>query len=210
MRRRMKIILIVCGVGILLTFIAIWYNPWIILPTKSSSNILTLVKYGYPRLNRITMRRYVNDVPINDYTLDLKIDLRIQQPQKYKLPKVNEGSVEINIELEDGVIHENSNVLTINYAQASDLYNQGLLVFLTTDYASIAYIGGFVYYDQYVYFISGEERTYYYQKAGSSEWSLITDAPQLKRFTREEMGYSPHRYGLWKENEWVMSPAKPE
>lgn len=199
----MKIILIVFAVGFLLTFLAWLNNPWIIiLPTKSSPQMLTLVKYSYARLNRITMRHYVNDVVVNEYVLDLKIDLRDQQPQKYKLPELNDGRVEISVELEDGVTPGNNSILTLNYDQASDLYNRGLLIYLATDFASHTEIDGFAYYDQYAYFISGQEGTYYAEEAGDSEWLIATDAPLPKKITREDMGFSPHHNDLWKENEW--------
>lgn len=207
MRKYVKIILIACGVGILIiAFLCYIYLSWIILPTESSRHTLTLVRYGSPRIHQITMTHYVNDAPINDYILELKIELRNQQPHKYTLPKVNEGRVVINVELMN-TLDENIGNLTINYDEVSDLHEKGLLIYTATNYKSSTYIGDFVYYDQYVYFVSGQETRYYFEKAGTSEWSIITDAPQLKRFTREERGYSPHRYGLWEENEWVVSPG---
>lgn len=202
----MKIILIACGVGVLLILIAICNNLWIILPTESSPHTLTFVNYGGCYIDRVTIRHYVNEVHINDYVLELKIGVRYQHSQSYELPQLNEGMIEVNLELMDRA-DRNDGTITINYDKASDLYEKGLLIYTTTDYKSNIAIGDFAYYDQYVYFISGKEKTSYFEKAGSSEWSLTTDSPKLKKFTREEMGYSTFYYG-WKENEWEVSPAK--
>jgi hypothetical protein len=167
--------------------------------------MLTLVKYGSLSTNRITLRHYVNGVHVSDYVLELKIGLRHQQPQSYDLPQLNEGMVEVNVELVNGM-HKYNSSFTINYDKASNLYEKGLLIYTTDDYNSNTTIGDFIYYDRYIYFKSGEDETSYFEKAGSSEWSLITDAPQPKRFTRKEMGYSSLYYG-WKENKWVVSPT---
>ena len=208
MKKFMKIFLIVFAVAVLAVFLAMWNNRLIILPTNSSPQMLTLVKYGYPRPKKIIMRHYVNDVAVNEYVLELKRDLRSQQPQKYKLPEVSDGRAEINVEMEDGVTYNNNITLTLNCDSARDLYDRGLLIYLATDYASGTEINGYVYYDQYAYFISGQEKIYYAEKAGDSNWQRITDAPQLKKFTQAETGYSPHPNDLWKENGWKKIGTK--
>ena len=206
MRRRMTIILVVCGVGIpIIIFLCYWFNPWIILPVKSSSHTLTLVRDGYPRIHQITMRHYVNDVLINDYNLELKIGLRVQQPQKYMLPLLNEGRVEINVELVN-ISDVNIGSFTVSYDNANDMYKKGLMIYTFSDFMSRIYIGGYAYCDEYIYFMSGKERTYYFEEAGSSEWSLTTNVPPLKRFIREQLGYCPLPYNSWKENEWEVIP----
>ena len=87
------------------------------------------------------------------------------------------------------------------------MYEKWLLIYTTTDFESNITIGDFVYYNQYVYFISMKERTSYFEKAGSSEWSIVTDAPLLKRFTLRTNEYSSIYYG-WKENEWVATTTQ--
>ena len=209
MNRRMKLILILCGVGIFIAFIFLLYlrRTWVFLPTKSSSHTLTLVRYGYPSPSRITLRHYVDDVPINEYILELKGELWSQVPQSYELPQLNEGMVEINVELKNGIDHSTGS-LTINYEEARDLYEKGLLIYFNTAFHSNITIGNFVYYDQYVYFVSKKERISYFEKAGSSEWVPITNAPPLKKFVREGMGYSPYFGSGWQEkNKWVVMPV---
>ena len=195
------------GIGSLITIILLRFNPWVILPTKSSPYNLTLVRHGGPFPNRIVMLHFIDDTLVNEYVLDLEIGLRNQQPQKYTLPEVNEGRVEMIVELEDGVIDENKKLLTVNYKQASDLYNDGLLLYLITDYASYTNIGDFVYYNQYVHFISGEERKTYFEKGGNTEWTLKSDTPLPKRFVRKDLEYTPLDY-TWKENEWKINTPK--
>lgn len=201
MSKRMKKILIVCGIGIFIFLVSTYvylFFPWVILPTKSLPNTLILVQNGYPDINRITMEHYVNDVLLNDYVLDLKTGLSYQ-PQKYLLPKVKEGKVKINVELENGLVSGDNSTLTINY-HVSDLYNKGLLIYVTTDWQFATSINGCAYYNQYVDFVSGKKRTSYFEKAGDSEWLLTTDAPKLKRF--RHIGIDYFRDYRWKENGW--------
>ena len=196
-------IISIAVVAIVLLFMAWRFNPWVLLPIKSVPHELTLVNYGGPYMNQIILRHYINGLHINDYVLELKIELWYQKPQTYMLPQLGEGMVEVKVDLKDGIIHDNNRTITVNYAQASYLYEKGLLIYTTDDSNSKITIGDFVYRDQYIYFITGKERQSCIEKAGSTEWSIITDAPQPKKFTREGMGYSSLYYG-WKENVWEM------
>ncbi len=211
MRTIVKIILFICGVcGILtMALLCYIYFPWIILPTKSTSQELTLVTYAYLSIHQVKMKYYVNEAFISEYVLELKNGIRNRQPQKYRLPKLVDGRVEVIVEFHNGINHENDSAIMINYELANDFYNRGLLVFLATDDASrtYSYLDGLVHYNDYTYFISGNERIYYSRKSGSKEWVIVTEAPELKRVTRIDRGYSPLPYGVWEKNEWVELPA---
>lgn len=203
----MKKYLIICGFGILIIVFLLHFS-WAILPTSSSSHMLTLVRNGYPNPYRITLRTYVNNKCSNEYILDLKYGLYNNQPQKYKLPKVDGERVDVIIELEDGVIHDNNNIITIIYDNVEELYNKGLLIYLATDYTTNTYIGDFVYYDQYIHLVSGKGKKYYFEKAGFSEWYSTNKAPQPRKIVKKGMEYVPFYY-KWKENVWItLTPEK--
>lgn len=204
----MKKYLIICGLGILVITVLLYlYFSWTILPTSSSLHMLTLVRNGHPDPYRITLRTYVNNKCSNEYILDLKYGLYDNQPQKYKLPKIDGERVDVIIELEDGVIYGNNKVITTIYDNVEELYNKGLLIYLATDYTTSTYIGDFVYYDQYIHLVSGKEKKYYFEKAGFSEWYSINRAPQLRKIVKKRMEYVPF-YHKWKENEWTALPSE--
>lgn len=201
MRRFTKILLHITCIWLPVVFVMVYYSPWIYIPTHSSPYTLTLIETGYPSLKRIIVRHYMNNLHIDDYVLDLKIGIRNQKLQKYVLPEISEGEIEIIAVLEDGVTYENDCELAVKYDDIIELKNKGLLVYLLTDFKSGIYIGDFIYYDQFVCFISGEKKTVFVEKAGSSEWEYITEIPLLKKFVRKTAEYSPIYYG-WKENKW--------
>jgi len=167
---------------------------------------------GYLSPNKVTLRYYVNNVHTNDYVLELKGELWDRKPQTYELPQLQEGRVEVDVELDDKVSipPESICTLTINYENAQNLYEKGVLIYFSTDLYSRTTIGRFVYYDQYVHFISGANRISYIEKAGPPNWSIIIDAPSPKKITPEGNFYFPYDDSDWKEkNKWVVvSPAK--
>lgn len=185
-------------------FLCYIYFPWVILPVQSRHKTITLVECGGPYIRKVSISHYINDIHENDYTLDT--ELRIQQPQYYRLPKLNVGKATINIELEDGM---NGEYITfpLNYEDASDMYKKGILIYSTANYKSSITIDGFVYNDQYVYIISGKEKACHFKKAGLSEWKQINDFSMLKVFAKEQMGYTP-LYDEWKQNKWIISKGE--
>ena len=146
--------MIVITIIVFITSVTIWYNdPWTLMPTKSSSHKLSLVLYdrfSFPEPS-ITLRHYVNNEHISDYVLDVKTGVQIQEPQSYTLPELNEGMVEVNIEL--GGNEEGS--FTITYIKASDLYKRGLLIYLTTNNSKyyLREVDGKEFYDRYIYLV---------------------------------------------------------
>lgn len=189
----------------ILAYLYYFYFPWVILPVKSSPQMLTLVQYGGPYLNKVKLSHYINGVHIDDYVLDLKVAVRHQMPQHHELPQLNEGTVEVSIEAKDS---NDGHYFSIKIPRkdVNDLYKKGLLIYLMDDSDTSITINGFVWHDQYVYFISGDDKICYYEKGNTSEWSLVTDTyPPI--FTKEEITYSRAYYG-WKENKWAVLPAK--
>lgn len=197
MVKQIKIILIVIiGAILILMGLIYLYLYWVILPVNSSSHTLTLVKYGYPNPKRITLRHYVDGEHINDYVLELKEGLRYQMPQSYGLPELKKGMVEVVVELENRVDGSDGSI-KVNYEKANNLYKMGLLLYFDTDY------------NQYVHFVSGNERIVYFEKDDSPDWSLIMDTPPPKRFTPAGMEYAPLFDSNWKEeNNWYILPVK--
>lgn len=205
----MKRPLIILGVIVLILLVIVLHSCWIILPIKSNPHTLTLVKYGYININQITLEHYVDDILINNYIMELNSKLRFQQPQYYKLPYLNNGKIVINIEFDDGVTNTGNKIITLDYDSTNELYNNGLLIYLYTDYNSYITINNFVYFDQYVYLISGKNRTYFLEKAGSTECTRVSEAPKPKVLTRKEFGmiYTNFNYKC-EENKWLIVPIK--
>jgi len=157
--------------------------------------MLTLARHnGDYSVEQITLRHYINDVHITDHVLELKQHLQYQTSQRYKLPQLNEGRVEVHLEF--GGLTGN---LIVSYEDAKDLYEKGLLVYLTNHN---------VIYDRYVYLISKDDRTCYFQDASLLAWSIAKDAPQdLAWITRKDdmIYFAPNN---WKrENKWVVRDA---
>lgn len=201
----MKLILILCGVGIFIAFIFLLYlrRTWVFLPTKSSPRALTFTVYkkDYRTKPVITLRHYVDGMHVCDYTLTIENGVHIEEPQSYALPKIDKGRVEVNINLQD----ENGN-FTIIYNQADDFYKKGLLIYLTegkTDSSSVIYSDTVC--DRYVYLVSGEKKICYFKGRDSSEWSIIMDPLSLKGIKIKELSPaiidSPPK---WEKNEWVV------
>ena len=165
---------------------------YVVLPTNSSQNMLTLSSDGYISPSRITIKHYVNNIHVCDYTLDLSIELRHQTFQKYKLPQLNEGRVEVCIEL----VGEQGYIKT-NFIKAKVLYEKGILIYFSSDNRDI---------NRYVYFISGRNKNIYYNKYdenGVFKWFPVQKAPNPRKIIRKEISYSYGSYG-WEENSWVI------
>ena len=165
-----------------------------VLPVKSSNLKLTIIHYGGPNLESITLRQYIDDRYVRSYFLDLIIDPRYQIPQKYELPQLVDGSVKLIVKCSQDDPFE------IDYENAFDLYQNGLLIYTTSDFNTTIEVDGVVDYDRYIYFKSGDDQIVYVQKVGTIEWTRADNPPPLKRFTRKWWGYSPIDY---EENKWT-------
>ena len=210
--KRMIIIIILCSVVVLIAFvIKVLYFP-VIYPTRSSSRELTLVLHGgfHPNSPIITLSHYIDELHIANYTLTIENGIHIQEPQSYELPILEEGAVKVNIELRDEI---NSN-FTVVYNQARDLYRSGLLIYLYTDFNNYFIEEGKYFFDRYVHFISGRNRTIYFlsgenrinylQNGICPEWLVVMSSPQLRRVPRNDVPYLIW-YSGWGENNWIKT-----
>lgn len=196
-------IFIAVAVGVLIISIALIFNPWTLLPTKSTPHTLSITLHTRFIGNRptITLMHYVDGLHIADYVLVIENGLHIQEPQSYELPKMTTGTVEVNIDLGD---RANSS-LAVCYDEASELYNKGLLIYLTPNDSDYSIVDGVEIYDRYVYFVSGEKETCYLKESNAEKWSLISDPPSLKKFKRNEPAPHVVNYCGWKENKWIVN-----
>lgn len=178
---------------------------YIALPTTSNPNKLTLIKDGYPSINKITMQHYIDDEIVDIYELNLKVGLRNMQPQEYLLLNLTEGKIEISIELDDGMTYGSNKITIVKWNDASkNLYDNGLLIFLTTDFNSKIYIDDCVYYNQYIYIISKKDSICYIKQAGKSEWIPTESAPSLRRLAKKHnTSYITVDYNWKEENQWI-------
>jgi len=191
MQGYMKITVLCCTIISIALFI--FFFPYAILPTSSSPHMLTLSYHSSCSVDRVTLRHYINDVHIADHELELEMWLQYQTSQKYKLPQLDEGRVEVHLEF-GGLVGN----LIVNYEDAKDLYEKGLLVYLTSHG---------VIDNRYVYLVSKDDQTCYFQEESLPDWSLIDDAPQkLEWITRKDdmIYFAPHN---WKTNKWVTKDA---
>jgi hypothetical protein len=202
--RNIRKILIACGVGISLAFLTLIYlhGIWIFLPTKSTPRELTVTVYrrDYYIKPIIILKHYVDGLHIRDYTLTIDNGVHLENPQSYKLPQIDNGTVEVNI-----VLGDNSGNFTITYDQAADLHKKGLLIYLNEGNGNTSVVYDETILDRYVYLVSGENKVCYFKGIDSSEWSILMDAPQLNGIKVKELfpaitDFSP----IWKKNEWVV------
>ncbi len=199
MRRRIThivlIIISICCVTIALFFLYIHLVPSTILPTKSSPNTLSIVRYsgpyGFPNKPVITLKQYVNGSHICNYTLEIKAGVFIQEPQWYELPKLNNGQVEIDVKFGD----EMSSGITLIYDDAQDFYQEGVLIYFAN------------FSIPHVYFVSGKETTCYSRATDTEEWTNVTDFPSLKAIPADEGIGWVTVYSGWKENKWVVEES---
>ena len=192
MRKNRKKIMIICTIFIafiLILYFRIFYL--VVLPTASSANTLTLVEYGLINPNQVTLKHYVDNVHICDYTLEIKSGIWNQTAQKYELPKFDKGWIEVCVKLE-----RNDGYINARFEKADDLYKNGLLIYFGGDYAGT---------DKYVYFKSGRDNLYFHKKEEVFDWGPTTDTSALKKIGIQEMGYSTFYYGWKEENKWVKT-----
>lgn len=196
--RYIKIPLIM--IGIMLAGFILWYlaPEMVILPTRSSAHKLTIVLDGNPFPKQVVLTEFTNDTYVGEYILELKKGVYNQKPQKYELPKLNDGQLQVKLDT------KNDGSFTVDYINSDELYERGLLIYIMADFHSTnAMDGSGSYCNRYIYFVSGEDTICYSKKEGEAEWSIITDAPKPRKFTKAEMGYSPFALDGQKENEWV-------
>ena len=210
-KRRMKksiftIIALVLGIpviSIMVTLIRI-YIPMV--PTTSSSGILKVALYsgGYPNKPLILLKHYVNGLHVKDYTLVIEKGVHMHEPQKYDLPKFNEGMIEIKVNLGD----KYKSSFIMRDIQAADLHKKGLLIYLTDNESEMVWVDREWDYGRYIYFVLGNTTICYFRSAHSDEWEIITDAPRLKIFTPRETRKTGILYvgpSGWEENDWVIT-----
>ena len=201
MTRYAKIVIIVLVVGIVFIFVAQLYWPWVFFPTDSSPHKLTHTMRRWRDSNKpvVTVRHYIAGIRSTDYIPTLENGISNLEKQQYLLPNIDSGTVEVVIELGDS----QDSSFSITYDQASELYERGLLIHLTDNNSRNITVGNIVYYDSYVYFVSGNMNTYYFKEANTSEWLSVNDAPPLSRIHRKERPPADVvYYSGWKENEW--------
>ena len=192
-KNRKKIIIILAIVFFALLFGYIYLAYLVVLPTASSANTLTLVEYGLIDPNQVTLKHYVDNAHICDYTLEIKSSIRNQTAQKYELPKFDKGWIEVCVKLE-----RNDGYINARFEKAADLYKNGLLIYFGGDYAGT---------DKYVYFKSGRDNLYFHKKEEVFDWGPTTDTSAFKKIGIQEMGYVSchYDYGWKEENKWVKT-----
>ena len=192
-KNRKKIIIILAIVFFALLFGYIYLAYLVVLPTASSANTLTLVEYGLIDPNQVTLKHYVDNAHICDYTLEIKSGIWNQTAQKYELPKFDKGWIEVCVKLE-----RNDGYINARFEKAADLYKNGLLIYFGGDYAGT---------DKYVYFKSGRDNLYFHKKEEVFDWGPTTDTSAFKKIGIQEMGYVSchYDYGWKEENKWVKT-----
>ena len=207
MIKRLKTVVVLCVVvGILLYSLKWWFFP-VIYPTESSSRHLTIVRYsGFLRPNRpvITLKHFLDEHHLADYVLTIENGISEQEPQRYRLPKIKEGKVEVTLEFGDRI----NDSLKVVYNQASEMYKKGLLIYLQADFSNFSSnIHGDQFYDRYACIVSGKNKICLFREKYSTEWTEIVNGPKLERIPRKyepnSAGYIP-TYSGWKENEWIV------
>ncbi len=187
------VLIVIC----LLLIKAVFWCWLVVMPTGSSPHKLTLAKMGYFYLNKVTLEEFDDDMKTGEHILELTRGLYHQMPQEYKLPKLHEGQLKVKLDTEYGDSYIEY------YTDSDEVYKRGLLIYFVTDYYSNIEIDGTVYYDNYLYFISGRNKVCYYQKAGEEKWKITTDGPKLKKIMKQWEHYSPLADDGHKENKWV-------
>lgn len=115
----------------------------------------------------------------------------MQEPQSYELPDLDDGKVEVCIEMGD----ELNRRFKLTYDNAKDLYQRGLLIYLA-DYEDNG--------NQYVYLISGKEMIYHNRTTDSDKWTIKTEVPSPKFIPHKEYTGYISVYSGWKDNKWVV------
>lgn len=199
------IIPILCAAVIYMVLQNTVYYPWVILPVKSTPHTLTLVKYGGSWIQKVTLKHYVSDDVVCDYVLKLDVPLGEQVPQEYELPMVKKGRIEIRVEFDDAVLADGNKQIKVTYDNADSLYEKGVLIYSEGNLAETHTIDGYVYYDQYMHFISGEEQVTHKETAGELKWKPVNNAPKPKDKTPKFLESYIPIYDGWKEkNRWII------
>jgi hypothetical protein len=203
-----RIVIIIGAFCVVIAYVLLKFDliPYAIYPVKSTPHELRIVLYSgyYPNRPIITLGHYINDRHVCDYVLTIENGVGVQEPQKYKLPELREGTVKVNVEI-GGI--ENGN-FAITYSHVDELYENGLLIYLTKNDSKYELIEGIEYYDRYIYFVSGKEKTCYFKAAYTTEWIPKADAPSLKRIPERYDGpFYPWDSG-WEKNDWVINPIE--
>ncbi|MDR2598906.1 MAG: hypothetical protein LBC73_01355 [Oscillospiraceae bacterium] len=215
MDKRVKTIILILVMSIIMIplgfVIKKLYFP-VIYPVKSTPQELTIVLYRgfFPNSPIITLRHYIGNLHIADYNLVIENGIRTEESQNYRLPEFEEGVIEIYIDLRDKM-DSRSTPISLIYDNAEELYQRGLLIYITTDGSgglSIVDDNNFVVehvYDRYVHFVSGKDKKCFLKEAYSTEWVLTSNAPSLKRLPAKYSGPQlPPYYSGWRENDWIV------
>jgi len=212
-KMNIKVIILIsllCVVLILVAFFVRIVFFSVIYPIRSSYGELTLVLHGgfHPNSPTVTFRHYEEGQYISSYVLVIENGIRIQEPQTYRLPELADGTVEVTINLGEDV---NSSISIANL-HARDLYEAGLLIYLYTNFNDCIIIDGVYFCNRYIHFItgryrttfflSGEDRANYLRNGHSLEWSIVTNAPRLRRLPDYTAPFLV-QYSGWRENEWT-------
>jgi hypothetical protein len=196
MGKRILIIVGVCIVVIAFFVVKLDVFSWVFYPTKSSPHKLSIVLYSgfFPNKPVITLKHYKNGLHVGDYSLEIEDGVYDQEPQSYELPKLDNGTVMVNVELGD----EMSSSFILTYDDAETLYQKGLLIYLAN------------FDTPYVYFVSGKETTCYNKATDSDKFTIETEFPSLKTIPANENPGFVAIYSGWKENKWVVNDSSSE
>ena len=170
---------------------------------ESSRHVLAITqhRWRYRLKPVITITHSVNGAHIADYVLTLENGISNLERQSHRLPRLDEGTALVSIALGD----RKESSFTMYFERASDLYEKGLLIHLTSNKGEFAFVNGAPSFDHHVYIVSGEREACYLRKLGTSEWLPITDAPPLERFIRREEPPGDLLFNTgWREYEWVV------
>ena len=206
-RNKIRMVTVICLVItvllVLFFFIKALYFP-VIYPTKSSGGKLAVVLHSgffHPTRPVITIKHSLEGQHIADYMLTIENGLRIQEPQVYPMPRLEDGTVELAVEIGDNI----DSRFALVFDNASDFFKNGLLIYLFLGEDTSIKFEGEKSYDRYVTFVSGKKKICFYKKADSHDWTIIDDSPRLKKLPRNELWL--YWYSGWKENEWVVTYA---
>lgn len=198
-----KIILyIIIGVLILTALLALYvFSPIVVIPTKSSSEKLTLTRLGAVTPKNISIKQYIGDKYICTYVLEIEHGLYNQTTQHYELPQIKEGTIDVEVEI-DGYPQDNF-VLVNRYSNAYEVYKNGLLIYFSTEYFDDSEQDKPSSKDR-ICFISGDDKYLYYRESHTSVWIHNNEIPPLKKYQKKDkIAYVPPWSYEWKTNKWI-------
>lgn len=188
---------ILITVSIICTVLLIGYIciTFIVLPVNSKNRTLTILNDGGGVfLRKITLTYCADDGSTDSYILDLIVEPRYQIPQEYEIPREESESLKLIVDCSYG------ESFSIECDDAQELYEDGLLIYTTSDLDTTIEIDGVVDYDRYICFKSGRAQKTFVDKAGSLGFVAVDSSPKLKMIQKEWKGYSRVPYD---ENKWV-------